>query len=186
MQAHNSVTVDFAKEFMHQLILMRHAKAEIARDDQADHARALSAVGRAAALRMAGQLRALGIEPDVVLVSSAQRTRETLDCIACWDDQPNIEMLDTLYMAPPARLRDVLGGLRETMRSVMLIGHNPGVQELALELASGAAGVSAAHKSLAEGFPTARAADFLVLTPWSALRAGGARLQRVIDPPAPR
>lgn len=169
---------------MHQLILMRHAKAERADVHQSDHARTLSAAGRDAAVRLRGALRTLGIEPDVVLVSSAQRTRETLDCIAFWDDQPNIEVLDTLYMAPPARLCELIGGLRETMRSVLLIGHNPGLQELALELAAGAPSPTPAHRLLEAGFPTARLADFLVLTPWRNLRASGSRLQRVIDPPA--
>ncbi len=175
---------------MHQLILMRHAKAERARDDEPDHARALSPAGRDAALRMRSSLRSLGIEPDVVLVSSARRTRETLDCVSGWDDQPNIETLDALYMAPPGRLLDLLNGLRETVRSVMIIGHNPGLHDLALELAAAPAAPksspSAAYVALNEGFPTARLADFLILTPWRDLRAGGARLQRVIDPPAAR
>jgi phosphohistidine phosphatase len=175
---------------MHQLILMRHAKAERGRDDEPDHMRALSPAGRDAALRMRSLARSLGLEPDVVLVSSARRTRETLDCVAFWDDQPNIETLDALYMAPPARLLEILQGLRETVRSVMIIGHNPGLQDLALDLAAGAPGVraapSAAHIALNEGFPTARLADFLVLTPWRDLRATGVRLQRVIDPPTAR
>jgi phosphohistidine phosphatase len=175
---------------MHQLILMRHAKAERARDDEPDHARVLSPAGRDAALRMRSSLRSLAIEPDVVLVSSARRTRETLDCVAGWDDQPNIDVLDTLYMAPPGRLLDVLNRLGETVRSVMIIGHNPGIHELALDLASGQPGShqppSPAYIALNEGFPTARLADFLVLTPWRDLRAAGARLQRVIDPPVAR
>jgi phosphohistidine phosphatase len=171
---------------MHQLILMRHAKAERARDDESDHARALSPAGRAAALRMRGSLKALGIEPDVVLVSSARRTRDTLDCIAFWDDQPNIEFLDALYMAPASRLLELLTGLRETMRSVMLIGHNPGLHDLALQLAAGAAKPGPAHLQLDQSFPTARMAEFLVLTPWRELCAPRSRLQRIVDPPPER
>ncbi|MDD2876030.1 MAG: histidine phosphatase family protein [Acidiphilium sp.] len=171
---------------MHQLILMRHAKAARARDDETDHARPLTLAGRDAALRLRASLRVLGIEPDVVLVSSARRAMETLECVAFWDEQPNIEVLDTLYMAPASRLLELIGGLRETMRSVMVIGHNPGLLELALNLAAGATSPTAAHKTLNEGFPTARLVDFVVLTPWRDLRASGSRLQRVIDPPAPR
>ena len=170
---------------MHQLILMRHAKAERARADQADHDRALSQTGREAALRLRASLRSLGIEPDVVLVSSARRASETLDCVAFWDEWPNIEMLDTLYMAPAARLFDLVRDLRETMRSVMIVGHNPGLHELALALAAGGPDQSEPHRLLAQGFPTARLADFLVLTPWRDLRSHSARLQRVIDPPKP-
>ncbi|HQT61179.1 MAG TPA: histidine phosphatase family protein [Acidiphilium sp.] len=168
---------------MHQLILMRHAKAEPARGDQADHDRALSPAGRAAAQRMRARLRELAIEPDVVLVSSARRTRETLDGVAFWDGQPNIEVLDGLYMAPAARMLEMLRELRETMLSVLVVGHNPGLHELALMLASGAQERGAAHARLEEGFPTMRAAEFLVLTPWRELKPKTTRLQRVIDPP---
>ena len=168
---------------MHQLILMRHAKAERARGDQTDFDRALSVTGHDAALRLRASLRSLGIVPDVVMVSAARRTRETLDCIAFWDERPNIEMLDTLYMAPVERLFDLLRNLRETMRSVMIIGHNPGLHELALALAAGGPSQSEPYRMLAEGFPTARLADFLVLSPWHDLRSHGARLQRVVDPP---
>ncbi|MDD2860112.1 MAG: histidine phosphatase family protein [Acidiphilium sp.] len=168
---------------MHQLILMRHAKAERARDDESDHARALSPSGRAAAIRMRTSLKALGIEPDVVLISSARRTRETLDCIAFWDDQPNIDVLDSLYMAPASRLLEILAALRETVRSVMVIGHNPGLHDLALQLATGAAQPGPAHLLLDRSFPTARMAEFLVLTPWRELCAPRSRLQRIVDPP---
>lgn len=170
---------------MHQLMLMRHAKAERAHDDQADHDRALRPAGREAALRMRGRLRGLGLEPDVVLVSSARRTRETLECVAFWQEQPNIEDMESLYMAPAARLLEILRDLRETMLSVLVIGHNPGLHELAATLAGGAKVRSEAHALLEQGFPTMRVADFVVLTPWRDLRPEGVRLQRVIDPPPP-
>lgn len=169
---------------MHQLLLLRHAKAERVRDGQSDHDRALSPSGREAALHLRARLRGLGIAPDVVLVSTAKRARETLDCIDFWDERPNIETLDALYMATAPRLLDLLRGLRETMRSVMVVGHNPGLHECALDLAAGATAPGEAHAALAKGFPTTRLAEFLVLTPWHDLRARNARLQRVIDPPS--
>lgn len=170
---------------MHQLILMRHAKAERAQDGQPDHDRALSPAGREAAFRMRVRLRSLAVAPDVVLVSSARRTRETLDCVAFWNEQPNIEEMETLYMAPAARLLETLRELRETMLSVLVIGHNPGLHELAVMLASGATERGEAHAALDRGFPTMRVAEFLVLTPWRELKPQGTRLQRVIDPPPP-
>lgn len=169
---------------MHQLLLMRHAKAERARDDGADHDRALRPSGREAAFRMRARLRGLAIEPDVVLVSSARRTRETLECVSFWKEQPNIEEMEVLYMAPAARLLEILRELRETMLSVLVVGHNPGLHELAATLAGGARLRSEAHVLLEQGFPTMRVADFVVMTPWRDLRPEGVRLQRVIDPPA--
>lgn len=168
---------------MHQLILMRHAKAERARADQTDHDRALSPVGRDAALRMRKRLGSLAIEPDVVLVSSSRRTRETLERVSFWKEQPNIEVMESLYMAPAGRLLEILRDLRETMLSVLVVGHNPGLHELALTLAGGAQVRSESHALLEKGFPTMRVADFVVLTPWRNLRPEGVRLQRVIDPP---
>lgn len=170
---------------MHQLMLMRHAKAERTQDDQPDHERTLSPAGREAALRMRNRLRGLSLAPDVVLVSSARRTRETLECVSFWSEQPNIEVLETLYMAPAARLLESLRNLRETMLSVLVIGHNPGLHELAVALAGGAQVRSEAHILLEQGFPTMRVADFMILTPWRDLRPQGVRLQRIIDPPPP-
>jgi phosphohistidine phosphatase len=166
---------------MHQLILMRHAKAERARAELADHERVLTPEGRAAAASMGARLHALGAAPDVVLVSSARRTRETLDAIGIWEDQPNIEVLEGLYMAPNARLREIIRGLRETARSVLVVGHNPGIHELALDLA----GTSAARASLRDEFPTASFAEYLVLTPWRDLRPSSVRLQRYVGPKVP-
>lgn len=170
---------------MHQLLLMRHAKAERAHGGQSDHDRALRPSGREAAFRMRARLRGLTIEPDVVLLSSSRRTRETLECVSFWKEQPNIEEMESLYMAPAARLLEILRDLRETMLSVLVVGHNPGIHELAMTLAGGAKLRSEAHEMLEKGFPTMRVAEFLVLTPWRDLRPDGVRLQRVIDPPVP-
>jgi phosphohistidine phosphatase len=177
---------------MHQLILMRHAKAERAKAGLADHERALTPEGRKAAAAMGSRLQAHGVAPDVVLVSSARRTRETLDAIGAWEDQPNIEVLQGLYMASPAQLRDIIRDLRETVRSVLVIGHNPGIHELAVELAQAFNLASAPESgagmltSLRSEFPTASFADYLVLTSWRDLKPSSARLQRYLGPAAPR
>lgn len=166
---------------MHQLLLMRHAKAERARPDLPDFDRALAPSGLIAGATMRRKLQSLGVEPDVVLVSSARRTRETLEAVLAWDNGANIDMVDSLYMAPLARLLDMLGGLRETARSVLIVGHNPGIGELAWSLA--ARGLESEAKArLNEGFPTMRVAEFLVLTPWREISPATTWLQRVIDP----
>ncbi len=166
---------------MHHLLLMRHAKAERTKDDQSDHGRALAQSGIAAAKRIGRKLKMLSIEPDVVLVSSARRTRETLACILNAHTAPRVDVLESLYMTPASRIIKLLHELRETANSVLVIGHNPGIGELAAQLAAADAD-SRAARQLTEGFPTARVADFLVLTPWRQLHPNGVRLQRLIDP----
>jgi phosphohistidine phosphatase len=165
---------------MHQLILLRHAKAARETAGVADHDRPLTADGRQAAGAMGQAMRKAGLSPDVVLVSSALRTQQTLDALEAanlWDERPNIDTLPTLYMAAPNQIRDALRDLPETVRSALVVGHNPGMQELALSLA-GPLGLS----KLAEGFPTAALAEFLVTTPWRKLSPGAAALQRYLTP----
>ena len=84
---------------------------------------------------MAGAMRDLGLSPDVVLVSSARRTLQTLEAISPFADSPLVEPMDDLYLAPWPRLIDTLRRVPETARSVMLIGHNPGLEDLLLYLA---------------------------------------------------
>lgn len=167
---------------MHQLILMRHAKAEGVRSGLADHERALAPEGRDSAAALGERLRALGLAPDVVLVSSARRTRETLRALAPWEEQPNIEVLDALYMATVPQALAIIRDLRETMRSVLILGHNPGIHELAVHLADASHAPGGMLAGLRDGFPTASLAEYLVLTPWRELKPSRTRLQRFLTP----
>jgi phosphohistidine phosphatase len=166
---------------MHQLILFRHAKAARESADVSDHDRPLTADGRRAAGAIGQAMRRAGLAPDVVLVSSALRTQETLDALEAaqvWDERPNIDTLPALYMATHGQIRDFLRDLPETVRSALVVGHNPGLQELAQTLA----GPSSARTKLGEEFPTASLAEFLVTTPWRKLGPGAAALQRFMQP----
>jgi phosphohistidine phosphatase len=128
-------------------------------------------------------MRELGLAPDVVLVSTARRTLETLDALEPWDDTPLIEPMDDLYLANLPELFAALHGVAETVRSVLLIGHNPGMHELALALVGRQTmAASEAGKRLAEGFPTAALADFAIAGPWWQLAEGGGRLQHFLTP----
>ncbi len=169
---------------MRQLLLLRHAKSSW--DDAAspDRDRPLNARGRRSALVMRQAMRDLGHTPDLVLVSTARRTQETLEALEPWDDAPLIERLDTLYLANPIQLLAALHGVPETVRSVLLIGHNPGLHDLAIILAgprSMASGTEAA-RGLAAGFPTGALAEFVVAGSWWDLREGGGRLVRFLTP----
>ncbi len=92
---------------MRQLLLLRHAKSSWDDPRLSDHARPLNARGRRAARAMAAAMRDLGLAPDVVLVSSARRTLQTLEALGPLEGPPLIEPMDDLYLAPWQRL---LGG----------------------------------------------------------------------------
>jgi phosphohistidine phosphatase len=169
---------------MRQLLLLRHAKSSWDDPRLSDHARPLNARGRRAARAMAAAMRDLGLAPDVVLVSSARRTLQTLEALGPLEGPPLIEPMDDLYLAPWQRLLEVLRRVPETVRSVLLIGHNPGLHELALALA-GPAGMALAGpegQRLAESYPTAALAEFAIAVPWSALAPGCGRLLRFLVP----
>jgi len=169
---------------MHQLLLLRHAKSDHGDPGLADHDRPLNARGRQAAAAMGVAMRELGLSPDIILVSPALRTRETLAALEPWDDSPLTEILDPLYLAPASRLLHMLQEMAETARSVLLIGHNPGLHDLAILLAGEQAvlGDDKPARDLAEGFPTATLAEFVVPGPWHALDFGRARLLRLLRP----
>jgi len=149
-----------------------------------DRDRPLNARGRRSAVVMRQAMRDLGLVPDVVLVSTARRTMETLEALEPWDDTPLIEPMDSLYLATPMQLTAALHGVAETVRSVLLIGHNPGVHDLALSLAGPGVmqGGSENERALAAGFPTGALAEFVIAGSWWDLREGGGRLVRFLTP----
>lgn len=173
---------------MRQLLLLRHAKSSWDDPALSDHARPLNARGRRAAAAMAQAMRDLGLGPDIVLVSSARRTLQTLESLTPFDDPALIEPMDALYLAPWRSLLAALRDVPETARSVLLIGHNPGLHELAMALAgiddaTGATGRGGADaRRLAEGYPTGALAEFSIASPWHLLESGGGRLIRFIQP----
>jgi phosphohistidine phosphatase len=169
---------------MRQLLLLRHAKSSW--DDAAmpDRDRPLNARGRRSAAAMRQAMRNLGLSPDVVLVSPARRTMETLEALEPWDDTPLIDPVDSLYLGNVMQLTAALHGVAETVRSVLLIGHNPGLHDLALSLAGDRAMRAGGEneRALADGFPTGALAEFVVPGSWWDLREGGGRLVRFLTP----
>jgi phosphohistidine phosphatase len=169
---------------MRQLLLMRHAKSSWDDPKLADHARPLNARGRMAAAAMGGEMRRLGLAPDVVLVSSARRTLQTLEALKPWDETPLIEPMDALYLASGPQLLTVLQGVAETARSVLLIAHNPGMHDLAMTL-TGAHAISESSptiRRLTEGYPTGALTEFSIAGPWWQLDQGSSRLVRFLAP----
>jgi phosphohistidine phosphatase len=168
---------------MHQLLLVRHAKSSWDDPKLVDRDRPLNKRGRRAAASMREAIVDLGLIPDMVLTSPALRVQQTLGALEPWDETPLVETIEALYLATANQMLDLLREVNETVRSVMLIGHNPGMQELAGALAASSVDSEIKRRLLA-GFPTAALAEFSVATRWEQLSAGGARLVRFLTPKA--
>lgn len=142
---------------MEQLILLRHAKAE---PEQLfpDRDRPLTPRGRDAALQAGRRLAALNVQPNVALVSTARRTRETWEQVQPSLPRLEAKFVDALYMASPETLwREAQAA---TTGSCLVIGHNPGLHELAQHLVAQSYDESAQARMLRERFPTAALAIF--------------------------
>ena len=132
---------------------------------------------------MAREMRRLGMLPDLVLVSSARRTLQTLAALEPWDNPPRVVPLDALYLAPASDLVDTLRHATADARCVLLVGHNPGLHDLAMLLAGAhAAAGDPQVQRLAEGYPSGALSEFSVAVPWSAIGETGARLTRLLLP----
>ena len=161
---------------MHKrLVIVRHAKSSWADPDLADHDRPLNGRGRRAATAVGRHLRAAGLVPDLVLCSSATRTRETL---ARFDLPAAVEVRveDPLYGADAASLLDRLRSVPDTIGSVLVLGHNPAVEDLV-------AGLVADRRTVPERFPTGAVADLrLPITNWADLAPHIAELHAFVVP----
>ncbi|GAB4389369.1 SixA phosphatase family protein [Albidovulum sp.] len=117
-----------------RLILTRHAKSAWDDPSLGDHARPLNLRGRRAALELGEWLLSRGYEPDEVLCSDAERTRETWQRLAAapLEVTPRVRYLPALYHAGPLAMLDILR--HASGDCVMMIGHNPGIAELAAML----------------------------------------------------
>lgn len=142
-----------ARSLSKRLILLRHAKSAWDNQDIADFDRPLSNRGRKAAPIVGAYLARKHYVPELVLCSSAKRASETLELVmAGWPKPPAIKKLKSLYLAMPREMLKRLQGADQEYGSVMLVGHNPGIADLANWLAhDGGPGVRAA---LARKFPT--------------------------------
>jgi phosphohistidine phosphatase len=161
------------------LHVLRHAKSSW--DDTAldDRMRPLSDRGVRSARRMAAHLDEQGIRPGLVLCSSAVRTRQTLELVRPGMGEPGTLIEDGLYAAEVEQLLGRLRMLPTAVGSAMVIGHNPGLQELVLVLSAPSPAVAAVEAK----FPTCALATLdSGAEPWTAFRPGGAELTGVITP----
>jgi phosphohistidine phosphatase len=147
---------------MDRLILMRHGKAEQHAASGGDFERALAPRGQGDAALMGKVLAQAGLAPTMALVSSARRTRETWEAVAPAFPAVRVEFRRDLYHA---EAQDVLAAIRDDAPdggTVMVVGHNPGLHELALRLAMGGPADPAQLARLRGKFPTSTVAVFTI------------------------
>jgi phosphohistidine phosphatase len=169
---------------MRRLMLLRHAKSDWSKPGQPDHERELNARGRKAAPRMGAYIAEQGFLPDLIVSSTAVRTRQTLELArAAFGGKPKVSFEGRIYEADTDDILEVLKETKANVHTLLVVGHNPGLSDLAELLIS--FGDSSANQQLLEKFPTAALAviDFAI-DDWRDLRPHSGRLDRFVTPRA--
>jgi len=161
------------------LHLLRHAKSSWAEPSLRDADRPLSPRGERAGRKLARELSRIGVAPLLVLCSSARRAVETMELIRpSLPGHPEVLIEDGLYGAGGRELMLRLRRVPATCREVMLVGHNPGIQDVALALAG-----TTAPGSLREHMPTGALVTLAVdASRWAELRPGMGTVTRFLLP----
>jgi phosphohistidine phosphatase len=162
----------------HRLYLLRHAKSSWDDPDLEDRERPLNKRGMRSAAKIERYLKDAKIKPDLVLVSPAERTRQTLEQISgAFGSRTRTQVESALY-SDPSKVLPILNATPEAVGAVMVIGHNPWTQDLASSLAREGDRLDA----LRGDFPTAALATLAFRGTWSDLAPGSARLVDYVMP----
>ncbi len=167
---------------MLRLMLLRHAKAERSPPGGSDIERRLDNRGRHDAPLIGAYLLGQGLLPDAAVVSPAARTRETWELVAAaLKTPPHAEFDQRLYDATPEAILDVVRDTRRNAAALLVVAHNPGLQELAVSLI--ASGDPDGRERLSQGMPTCALAviDFTAQS-WTKLAPRDGRLERFVTP----
>ena len=163
------------------LYLLRHAKSSWSDEHLDDHDRPLAPRGEEAVARLRHYVEGEGVAPELVLCSSARRTVMTLEgLVPVLPDSTVIAVEDGLYGASSAGLLRRLHDVDDNVSSVMLIGHNPGLEMLAIALTG--SGDGDLRRRLDEKFPTGALAVLGVTGRWGDLAPSDATLQAFVVP----
>ena len=167
---------------MRRLLLLRHAKAERSEPGTKDFARVLIDRGRKDAAKIGAYMAAHALIPDRVVLSPAARTQETWKYAAnAFDPAPAAMSAERVYDATPHTIFGVIKDTPASAHTLLVIGHNPGLHELALMLI--ATGDVDARERLREKLPTSGLViiDF-AFDNWSKLHPQSGRLERFVSP----
>lgn len=161
------------------LIIMRHAEADWGLDD---FNRPLTRRGHAQAPRAGAWLVEQGLIPEMMVSSAALRTRQTTTWVseALGEKAPTASLDEHLYNAPSSQLMTTINRTPEGVRSLMLIAHLPGVQDVTLQLARPDSDYEALMDA-SYGFAPATLAVFRVEGDWDQLVEGEARLTHCVS-----
>lgn len=165
---------------MKQLLLLRHAKSSWDDPSLDDLDRPLAERGLEAARLMGREFAARDWLPDLALVSAALRTRDTWRLVAAQlPASPQVAFAKALYDASAADILNQIRQVDASSGSLLVVGHNPGLEDLAKQL-SAPGSEAKARKKLEEKFPTAALARFVFESDWSSLSS--ARLTHCLRP----
>lgn len=166
---------------MKTLTLLRHAKSGWDDPVARDFDRPLNAKGKRAAVMVGRHMRSLGLTFDHAIASPAVRVSETLEQIESGYGRTIAPTLDRrVYLASAATLLDVVHGFPAEAESALLVGHNPGLEDLVLLLV--ADGADPLRDAVEDKYPTASIAELQFEGDWASIEAGTARLTRFIRP----
>lgn len=164
---------------MTKLYLLRHAKARWAEPGSRDYDRALDPAGRDDAERLGAAMVEAGYTPDTVLCSGARRARETWASVSKRLPVSDVRFIDGLYSSDAGGYLDLV---REAGadHAVLVVGHNPMMEDLATALSR--AGDEGALAAVARGFPTCGLAVLRFSTPLSAIKPEDGYLEAFVIP----
>jgi phosphohistidine phosphatase len=167
---------------MRRLLLLRHAKAERSQPGGRDHDRVLAARGRADSKTLGAYLARHAFVPDQAVVSTSARTRETWTLLAAaMGKTPPVTFDERIYDAEPETILQVVKETGPETGTLMVIGHNPGFQELAAMLV--ASGDIEARERLGREFPTSALVVInFAAESWNGVHPRGGRLEHFITP----
>jgi phosphohistidine phosphatase len=123
-----------------------------------------------------------GLIPDLILTSTAKRCQQTLDrLLAIWPREPTHHSEKGLYLAAPHKIMERLNKVDDSINRLLILGHNPGLEDLAVELAAG--GDSAAMRRMGDKFPTSALAVIAFdIARWSMLERARGTLLTFVSP----
>jgi phosphohistidine phosphatase len=147
---------------MRRLILFRHAKAEPRAAGQDDFDRPLAPRGREDAAIVGRALARDGLAPDLALISPSRRTTETWISARDAFAPVKVELASELYNAAAEAIRVEIDAAAARCDTLLVIGHNPGLHEVAVELLIDASASAAEIEPVAARFPTATAAVYAI------------------------